>query len=453
MEFIKKERKIIVLEESEDQPDLKLNPQDEVTEIMGNPPTWTMRWGIFLIAVFTISGLTMSSFFSYPDIIEAPVYLTTENPPLEVFSKMEGKIEQLLVVDQQYVTANTLLATIENPANYEDVMQVEAFIKEVENNIGKWYQFPSLKIPNELELGSLNSNFSEVIQAIRDLQYYLKQQAVFEQMASMEREIEQIKKLNVSLKKQEDIYQEELKLVRKNFERNQKLLNDKVISEMELEKLETEYRAAERQHENMRSGIINNEIKIEQLKVQRQGLKTDRLDQVSEKSLRLQQLTDQAKAAITEWQHNYLIFAPQAGIIQFDEYRQINQFIPSTAVFFTIIADSTVQRQIIARSEVPMTGSGKVKPGSIVNIRLTGFPYREYGSLTTTIDKIASLPVTFESEEPGYLMEMLLPDTLLTNYEISIPFKYNMAGTARIITKDRSFLSRVFEQFISAVKN
>jgi len=456
MEFIKKERLIVVQEETEDQPDLKLKPQDEVTEIMGNPPTWTMRWGVFLIAVITVAGLIMSSVFSYPDIIEAPVYLTTENPPLEIFSRMEGKIEQLLVVDQEYVTENTLLATIENPANYEDVMQVEGFIKEVENNIGKWYQFSSLEIPNELELGSLNSNFSELTQTIRDLQYFLKQEAVFVQIAFMEREIEQIKKLNISLKKQEDIYQEELRLVRKNFERNQKLLNDKLISEMELEKLETEYRAAERQHENMRSGIINNEIKIEQLKVQRQGLKTDRLDQVSEKSLRLQQLIDQAKAAITEWQHNYLIVAPQAGVIQFDEYRQVNQFVPSAAVVFTIIADSTVQRQIIARSEVPMTGSGKITPGSTVNIRLTGFPYREYGSLTTTIDKIASLPVTFESDEsaePGYLMEMSLPDTLLTSYGIFIPFKYNMTGTARIITKDRSFLSRVFEQFLSAVKN
>ena len=453
MEFIKQEDKIIIQTDSETPVDLKLNPQDEVTEIMGNPPTWTMRWGIFLITIITISGLTMSSFLSYPDIIEAPVYLTTENPPLEIFSKMEGKIEQLLVEDQEYVAANTLLATIENPANYKDVIRMEIFMEKLENSLGKWRQFTKLKIPTDLEVGSLNGTFSELIQVTRDLQYYLKQHAVFAQMASMEREIEQIKKLNVSLEKQEEMYQNELNLVRKNFERNQQLLREKIISEMELEKLESEYRAAQRQHENMRSGIINNEIRMEQLKIQRQGLKAGRSDEVSGKSLRLEQLIDQVKTAITTWQHNYLIVTPQAGIVQFEEYWQVNQFVPAATVVFTIIADSSSQDQIIARSEVPMTGSGKITPGAAVNIRLTGFPYREYGSLTTTIDKIASLPVTLESEEPGYEMEMSLADTLITNYGNFIPFKYNMTGTARIITKDRSFLSRVFEQFLSAIYN
>ena len=452
MEFIKEES-ITTKEDLKDQQDLKLNPQDEVTEIMGNPPTWTMRWGIFLITVFTVAGLTMSSFLNYPDIIEAPVYLTTENPPLEIFSRMEGKIKRLLIEDQQYVEANTLLATIENPANSEDVGQMNDFTEKLENRIGKWRRFSRLKVPSNLELGSLNNIFSELVQATRDLQYYLKQHAVFAQMASMEREMEQIEKLNTSLEKQEEMYQNELNLIRKNFERNQALRKDNLISEMELEKLENEYRAAQRQHESMRSGIINNEIKIEQIEMQRQSLKASRSDEVSEKKLRLKQLIDQSKTAITEWQHNYLIVTPEAGIVQFDAYRQVNQFVPSATAMFTVIADSSTQRKIIARSEVPMAGSGKVVLGATVNIRFTGFPYREYGSLTASIDKIASLSVALESEESGYEMEIGLPDTLVTNYGNFIPFKHNMTGTARIITKDRSFLSRVFEQFLSAIKN
>jgi len=453
MEFVKEENTIIVHYDSQDQLNLNLNSQDEVTEIMGNPPTWMMRWGIFLITILTGSVLAMSAFISYPDIIEAPVYLTTQNPPLEIFSKREGKIAQLLVADQAYVEKNTLLATIENPAAYKDVIQMGTFLKAAESRIGRWPEFSSLKIPNELKLGTLNGTYSQLVQATRDLQYYINQKEVFAQMTSMEREIAQIKKLNISLGKQEKMYKDELNLVRKNFERNQALYNDKIISEIELEKLENEYRAAQRQHENMRSGIINNEIRIEQITAQRQALKSGRLDEVSMKSLRLKQLIDQAKAEIGEWQHNYLITTPQAGIVQFDKYRQVNQFVPPATVVFTVIADSTTQHQIIARSKVPMTGSGKIGPGATVNIRLTGFPYREFGSLTTTIDKIAGLPVTIESEEPAYEMEMILPDTLVTNYNFFIPFKYNMTGTARIITKDRSFLSRIFEQFLSAIKN
>ena len=432
---------------------LILNSQDEVTEIMGNPPTWTMRWGIILIGIITFSGLTISAFISYPDIIEAPVYLTTENPPLEIFSKKEGKIKQLLVRDQQYVKANTLLATIENPADYQGVMRMKDFVKEVENKIGYWHQFSHLKIPSGLELGLLNNTFSELVQVTRDLQYYLKQQTVFAQMTAMDREIEQIKKLNSSLEKQEGMYEKELNLIRKNFERNILLFADNSISEMTLEKLENEYRSSQRAHENMRSGIINNEIRIEQINVERKTIEASRLNEISEKSLHLEQLIDRIKTAITEWQYNYLIFSPQAGVVQFDEYRQVNQFVPSSTIIFTVFADSTKQNTIIARSELPMTGSGKVFPGAKVNIRLTGFPYREYGSLTTEVSKIASLPIILKSDEPGYEMEMILPETLMTNYKNFIPFKHNMTGTARIITKDRSFFSRVFEQFLSAIKN
>ena len=173
------------------------------------------------------------------------------------------------------------------------------FVEEIEKKVGKWRQFRKLNIPGELELGNLNGTYSELVQATRDLQYYLKQHAVFAQMASMEREIEQIEKLNISLEKQEQMFQNELNLIRKNFERNQQLYKDQIISAVELEKLENEYRTAQRQHENMRSGIINNEIRIEGILTQRQNLKADRSDQVSEKSLRLEQLIDQAKAAIS----------------------------------------------------------------------------------------------------------------------------------------------------------
>ncbi|MDY0202359.1 MAG: HlyD family secretion protein, partial [Tenuifilaceae bacterium] len=54
---------------------------DEITEILGTPPRWVVRWGITLI--FTIIGIVFigSIFFRYPDTIIAPVVITAENPP------------------------------------------------------------------------------------------------------------------------------------------------------------------------------------------------------------------------------------------------------------------------------------------------------------------------------------------------------------------------------------
>ena len=59
----------------------------EVQEIMGNPPRWIIRWGISLIFTLFLIFLAGSYVFQYPDIITAPVVITTENPPVAVVAK------------------------------------------------------------------------------------------------------------------------------------------------------------------------------------------------------------------------------------------------------------------------------------------------------------------------------------------------------------------------------
>jgi hypothetical protein len=51
-----------------------------------------------------------------------------------------------------------------------------------------------------------------------------------------------------------------------------------------------------------------------------------------------------------------------------------------------------------------------------------------------------------------YLINVKLDDGLHTSYKKEIVFKPNMEGTADIVTKDKSFLERIFEQLIKLVK-
>lgn len=450
MEFIKESKHTIEVEEV--YPDLNLNTQDEVEEILGNPPTWTMRWGILLILLLVIIGLTVSLFIRYPDIIEAPVILTTEHPPIELVTRQGGKITQLLVTDQQVVDKGQLLAVIENPATYEDVLELQLFVNIIEDGLGEWTRFADLELTTGLDVGEINTLYSQLIQNTRNLQYYLKQYTVFAQIEALENEINKIKKLNASLIRQEKIYTKELALVKKNFDRHTLLNQEEVISDLDLEKLENEYLAANRQLESMRSGVISNEIRIEQLNTQKQSLKADRSNGISDKSLQMLQLVDQILAAIDQWKHNYLIVSPFTGTINFEDFKNQNQYVSASTPVFTIIPDQVTQK-IIARGQVPMTGSGKIKQGMNVNIRLEGFPYRQFGTLTTKVERLAAIPNEKDNEQPTYEVEMLLPDTLMTTYGTTISFKHNQSGIARIITKDRSILSRIFEQFLNAIKN
>ncbi len=58
------------------------------------------------------------------------------------------------------------------------------------------------------------------------------------------------------------------------------------------------------------------------------------------------------------------------------------------------------------------------------------------------MDGISRVP-----EEGKYVVEMHLPDSLVTHYGIPLPFKEGMEGQAEIITDERSLLRRILEPF------
>ncbi|MEL6864563.1 MAG: hypothetical protein AAFP19_09095, partial [Bacteroidota bacterium] len=84
-------------------PSLQLNTTDEIQDILGHPPGWMLRWGISLVMLVVLIGLVIAWLIKYPDIIEAPVRLTSQHPPIEVVSQQSGKLQRLLVVDQEMV--------------------------------------------------------------------------------------------------------------------------------------------------------------------------------------------------------------------------------------------------------------------------------------------------------------------------------------------------------------
>ena len=104
--------------------------------------------------------------------------------------------------------------------------------------------------------------------------------------------------------------------------------------------------------------------------------------------------------------------------------------------------------EIVGKALLPTFNSGKVQPGQRANIRLDGYPYQEFGVLQGQVTNIALVP-----DQETYLLEIALPDSLVTTYHRSIPFAQELPGQARIVTEDRRILERVFDQLVSLVKN
>ena len=92
------------------------------------------------------------------------------------------------------------------------------------------------------------------------------------------------------------------------------------------------------------------------------------------------------------------------------------------------------------RANVPVSGLGKVRTGQEVNIKLSGFPYMEYGVLKGRISTLSLVPAG-----EYYIAEIDLVNGLRSTYGISLDFINEMTGTADIITDNSRLIFRLIK--------
>jgi multidrug resistance efflux pump len=85
---------------------------------------------IGIISLFTLVILLLSWLIKYPDRLSSSAVLTTQNPVIEIMPKTTGLLDTIIIHDNEVVSRNTILATIEDAANVEDVFKLKAFVEQ-----------------------------------------------------------------------------------------------------------------------------------------------------------------------------------------------------------------------------------------------------------------------------------------------------------------------------------
>lgn len=93
----------------------------------------------------------------------------------------------------------------------------------------------------------------------------------------------------------------------------------------------------------------------------------------------------------------------------------------------------------IGKALLPVLGSGKVKVGQWVNIRLNNYPDQEFGYVKGKVTSISPVPTA----ESMYVVDVELPDGLRTNYDKELPMTRELKGVAEIITEDLRLIERL----------
>lgn len=413
---------------------------EEYQEVLGATPNWILRSGITIILLVIIILLIGSWFFKYPDVLNSRVVILTENPPVQLKAYASGKLTHIFYSENQDVQQDSVVAVIENTANLNDIFLISIML----DTLSDIRYFPE---NIDLKLGELQQSWSGLVRIISSYRNFIEIDYYEQKNESLASQINYHNKYYSGLLNQVKIMDKENSLALVQFERDKSLYNDNVIAKIDFEKSEQTYLQQKRSYESSKTSLISTQMQINQLKQQILENNIQKANELKTYEIQIEEALQGFKSQLAKWKQSYLIVSPIDGKVSFNKIWFENQSISAGDLVVTIIPKE--EMRIIGKADIPSTGIGKVKSGQTVNIKLDNYPYMEFGMIKAKIKNISLVPITTE-QGIFYTAEIELNDSILTtNYNKSIPFSQNMAGTAEIITED----VRLLERFLNPLRS
>jgi len=409
---------------------------DPVQEIISNPPGKIVRWGTTVI--FAVLGILLifSWIVRYPDIVPAPVEITTVNPPLMLVSKITGRIKKLNVIDSAKVIKDQLLAVMETAASIEEITR----LKQTVDTIMRPELLTSTSLPKFSELGEIQEFWAAFLKSLSDFSNYVINDFYGNQISSISEEITGIEEYIGIVKGKEKLLAENQLLEAKKYARDSSLFASGVSSPSELEKSRQTLNSISNELLDVRLGHSQKSIELAEKKQLLQEYTIKRMEEREKYFSVLNESLLNLKAQIKMWEITYLLTSQVDGVVAFTKFWKENQTVVKDETVMSIIPFET--GDFVGRVNLKMQRFGKVEIGKNVNIKLSGYPYLEYG-MVRGIVKSKALVATGDA----YVIEITLPYGLTTTYGKKLDFTQNMQGTAEIMTNNLRLLQKIINPF------
>lgn len=419
--------------------DIELRSED-VQEVLGQTPSWILRRGIFMLTVFVVVLLAGSWFFKYPQVVNATITLTSQNPPANIVARTSGAIADIYVKDGQKVRAGQRLVLIDNPAVVEDIDSLAAELERITAATGNMQIY---HIRNSgMKLGSMQNDFSTMMLKLDNYNQFITLNYYPQKIAASQRLLEICRRQTSSAIRQQTIVNRQHELQKKNYNRSLILHNKGLISDEDFEQAGNTLLQSELNVANAADNVTNNRSQQLQISSEITELKQQYAEQLSNILTDMKSSVNQLINDISTWQMTYLITSPVNGTVTFTNFWAKNQNVESGKVVFSVVPSHTPV--LIGKVKLPALGAGRVRKGQRVNVSFDNFPEKEFGTVNGRVRRISLIP----TDENNYVVEVGFPDGLKTSYGKVLPVSQEMSGSASIITED----TRLIEQLLQPVK-
>jgi hypothetical protein len=430
----------------------ELNKQEiqspEMQEVMTEIPGSFLKWGLLIFFAIILILLLGSYFIKSPETVTVPVVLTTHNPPVILIARTGGEIEKLYISEGSEVKKNEVIAIVRNTASYDDVIELDKFLAGFDNKSDWVTIVKTMEPPPELLLGEVQVEYARFQKGWKQMEEYLNQAYLPNKLNLLEKQIEIKRGYYIEVDRQKILLTEDLELAKNSFYRDSALYykDSNSISKTQYEKSRQSYIQKLYSHSVFNASLKNNESEFLRLKETRLDLRVQHEKELKQFILTMEESLQLLRSSIDQWEERYLIKTPISGKITLTLFRSENQVIKAGEILATVLPDSI--SGVVVRGVIPVSGFGKVEVGQSVNIKLSGFPYMQYGVLKGRIYSLSQVP-----GEGGFSAEIELSGGMTSTYKEKIRFIHQMDGTADIITKETRLFNKFFNPLRSALKN
>jgi multidrug efflux pump subunit AcrA (membrane-fusion protein) len=410
-------------------------------DILDKIPSRIISWGnTGILIILILIGLGLK-YIKYPDEITSEALITTEKPPVEIYTRTSGRIIQLLKKDQEHVKSGDWIFILNNSANYRDVLKTKKIIDKLDSS-DFWKSINDTYFEESINLGDLQNSYYQFYRSVGEFKLFVELNVQYKQVSINSRRKEDLISLKQKINNQLITQEKQYAIVKLDYERALKLYDEGYISKTDLEQKEIVYLNMKNRMEELSSSVINTQLQTEMIEKENTSLETDKNDTYFRLRSNVLQYYNSLLFQLSEWQNKYVLSSPIDGVLNFYDVRNKDQFLATEKKVFTVTPIKT--QNYFALVKLPIANSGKVHKGQNCIIRLHNYSYTEFGMLRGIIQEISSVP-----KDNFYSVKISLPNQLITTLHKQLDSKGELTGEAEIIIEDLTLFDRIFGTFIN----
>jgi len=413
---------------------------EEVQEILGTPPRWLVRWGATLALVTVVLLGWVGYWVRYPDVVSEKITITSVDPPKRLIANNpEAYISHILVENEDTVEVGQTLMVFKNKAKFEDVLTLENRLLQVKVMTDS--ALLALDPGRDLLLGELQEDVYDFMRKQEELRLTLSPKYEKLSISQLQKELRSVRTSIEYDRRQKEKLAGQLDLAHQRLRQEQNLFDDGALPYATLRKTREDILALEREMQGIESSIKAKQFEIESVRNKISGVRAGSRESRITASTELKDSFHRLKNQVDDWKKQYLITSPINGIVLIpNDNVSEQQFVPKNTELLVVVPSK--KTETIGKIDLNINGSGKVREGQKVIVKLESYPFQEFGALVGVIDWKGRLPTN--NTIP---VEVHFPDGLITTTGKHIDPTREMTGTADIITEDKRFIERIFENF------